>query len=157
MNYHEMDNFEEVKRIKWIIKQMAEEIEGSGFSIKFASLYLEEDEDAEVWKEHVKEWSRDHWSYETLILFVMVMECDYFRFKLVITENESRFQFNLYESGHVLEDNEPEATINSIVEMRNILSSIFNYCGYGFTQHSRTTKKAYENLLKDFEKIGIQM
>ena len=51
MNYHEMDNFEEVKRIKWIIKQMAEEIEGSGFSIKFASLYLEEDEDAEVWKE----------------------------------------------------------------------------------------------------------
>ena len=148
-----MNTFEEVKKIKWIVKQIAEEIKENGFSTKFASLYLESDEDAEVWKEYVKEFSGDHYLYETLILFVVIIECDYFRFKLAIEEKESYVQLDLYEDDHVLRDNPLHVAINDETETREILATIFRYCGYTYgIGNLQTTEKAYESIFKEFNK-----
>jgi hypothetical protein len=133
-----MNTFEEVKKIKWIVKQIAEDVKKNGFSTRFASLYLENDEDTEIWERDCKGMSKGN-SYLSLILFTAEIKCKYFNICIIIDEESPLVTLGKYDS------DEEQFDIEGYDSLRKFLIAMSRSLEWEF----RTEDGAYNSLLKD--------
>jgi hypothetical protein len=80
-----MNNFEKVKKIKWIIKSIKESLTQKGIAVKYASLLFEEDENKEVYEEI--ESRAEFNNFENLPLFMATFENDMIKLELIMYED----------------------------------------------------------------------
>lgn len=144
-----MNTLETAKKIKWILEKISKDIAKNGFRTRYASLYLEADEDKELWENYIEECD-----FFNLGLFVTVIDCDYFRLQFLLKEKSGYLELCRNEKEDVEFDPiliEKEEINDSI---REILELISYSWGHLFTECCHNSKEeAYTSLLERFQKI----
>ncbi|MEI6426263.1 MAG: hypothetical protein WCO66_02810 [Candidatus Absconditabacteria bacterium] len=149
-----MNTFEEVKKIKWIIRELREELTKNGVSTRFASLYRENDEDIEIWNTYCKAISKEQ-HYCSLVLFAAEIKCDYFQVLLTIGEDYISIKLEKYQESGQMKAKALEFEFEESDSARTILRNIDFYLCWGFKSTcNEDYSDAYDRLLNDLSKTS---
>lgn len=138
------NTFEDAKKAKWIIKFIQKQLsirEIENVSIKYASLFLEEDEDVKIYEEIIEPYSCDS-DFEGIILFGAVIENDVFQCSFRMPDNWDGMRLELWKK-------DEEDSILSDLDWRVGLDYIIRT----FTR-PESEKEQYEYLFKRLEPHG---
>lgn len=105
-----MNTFDDAKKAKWIVKFIQKKISernvSKDVSIKFASLFFEEDDDIETYEKFIEVFSSDS-DFQRLVLLAILIKSNSFRCYILMRDNDEGVYIDLAklnEDGEIIED-----------------------------------------------------
>jgi len=139
-----MNTIEDAKKAKWLIKLIQKRISEMGIknvSIKYTSLFLEEDEDVKIYEDIIEQFAFDS-DFEEIILFVAIVENEGIQCTLRVPDNK-KATLELWKKSE-------DDSISSNLSWKEGL----NYILRAFIRQQASVDEQYQYLFKSLEPHG---